>query len=296
MSKYIILGHENPDVDSIVSGYIYQNYLRRRNIDVDFIIPDKHIDDDTLEICRRFHLEPTDFQKPLEYDDNTKFILVDHHNRKGLKNIELIIDHHLDEHEPDTSNCINELSSSTSCLIIQGNEPFYSYHELELACMAAMVDTASFHSTKSCEWDLDWINKMVEEKGIDYDKIYEAGLSINDISNPEKAMLNGLKKYEIHGHNVESSSIHVNGMNNNWKNINKIVQLLQDYVLDKDLDYFLFIIHDMDKFETWLYTIDKFGFIRKKYPEYTSRGTTIIPEFEEDLKYTPKIKIKTDNN
>ena len=36
MQKYIILGHENPDVDSIVSGYIYQNYLRRRNIDAEF--------------------------------------------------------------------------------------------------------------------------------------------------------------------------------------------------------------------------------------------------------------------
>lgn len=29
MQKYIILGHENPDVDSIISGYIYQNYLNR---------------------------------------------------------------------------------------------------------------------------------------------------------------------------------------------------------------------------------------------------------------------------
>ena len=51
----------------------------------------------------------------------------------------------------------------------------------------------------------------------------------------------------------------------------------------------------MDKFETWLYTIDKFGYMRKKYQEYTSRGTTIIPEFTEDLKYTQKQKIKTDN-
>lgn len=295
MQKYIILGHENPDVDSIVSGYIYQNYLRRRNVDVDFIIPDKHIDDDTLEICRRFHLEPTDFQKPLEYDKNTKFILVDHHNRKGINNVALVIDHHFDEHEPATKNCIIEPSSSTSCLIVKGNEPFYSIHEIELACMAAMVDTASFHSTKAKEWDLDWVYKMIEEKNIDFDKIYEAGLSINDISNPEIAMLNGLKKYEIHGHNVESSSIHVNGMQNNWKNINEMVKKLQDYTLEKDLDYFLFIIHDMDKFETWLYTIDKFGFKRKKYPEYTSRGTTIIPEFTDDLSYTPKQKIKTDN-
>ena len=296
MQKYIILGHENPDVDSIVSGYIYQNYLRRRNIDAEFIIPDKNIDEDTLEICRRFNLEPTDFQKPLEYDENTKFILVDHHNRKELKNVELIIDHHLDEHEPDTENCINEPASSTSCLIVQGNEPFYSIHEIELACMAAMVDTASFHSTKAKDWDLAWIEKMVEEKNLDYNKLYEAGLIINDISNKEEAMFHGLKKHNIHGHNVESSTIQVNGMHNNWKNINKIIKHIQEYITNKeDLDYFLYIIHDMDNYETWLYTFNKDGYTRKKYDEYTSRGSTIIPEFESDLKYTPKQKIKIDN-
>ena len=69
MKKYIILGHEHPDVDSIVSGYIYQNYLRRRNINAEFIIPDKKINEDTLEICRSFNLGPTDFQKTLDYDE-----------------------------------------------------------------------------------------------------------------------------------------------------------------------------------------------------------------------------------
>ena len=295
MQKYIILGHENPDVDSIVSGYIYQNYLNRRNIDAEFVIPDEKIDEDTLEICRRFNLEPTKFQKPLEYDEQTKFILVDHHNRKNIGEVSLIIDHHLDEHEPDTDNCINEPSSSTSCLIVQRNEPFYSIHEIELACMAAMVDTASFHSTKGKEWDLDWIQRMVEEKNLDYNKIYEAGLTVNDISNPEEVMFRGLKNHNIHGHQVQSSTIHVNGMKQNWNQINKILELLQEYMTSSELDYFLFIIHDMQKFESWVYTLDKNGFTRKKYDEYTSRGTTIIPELEEQLRYTPKQKIKTGN-
>ena len=295
MQKYIILGHENPDVDSIVSGYIYQNYLNRRNIDAEFVIPDEKIDEDTLEICRRFHLEPTKFQKPLEYDDQTKFILVDHHNRKNIGEVSLIIDHHLDEHEPDTDNCINESSSSTSCLIVQRNEPFYSIHEIELACMAAMVDTASFPSTKGTAWDLDWIQRMVEEKNLDYNKIYEAGLTVNDISNPVEVMFHGLKNHNIHGHRVQSSTIHVNGMKQNWNQINKILELLQEYMTSSELDYFLFIIHDMQKFESWVYTLDKNGFTRKKYDEYTSRGTTIIPELEEQLRYTPKQKIKTGN-
>ena len=136
---------------------------------------------------------------------------------------------------------------------------------------------------------------MVKEKNLDFNKLYESGLSINDIKNPKDAMFHGLKTHKIHGHKVESSTIHVNGMNNNWKKINEIVSLLKEYTIKKEIDYFLFIIHDMEKFETWLYTFDKFGYRRKKYHEYTSRGTTIIPELEEELKYTPKQKVKIDN-
>lgn len=283
MQKYIILGHENPDVDSIVSGYIYQNYLQRRNIDAEFIIPDEYIEEDTLEICRRFNLEPTKFQKPLQYDENTKFILVDHHNRKNIGEVSLIIDHHPDNNEPETENTINEPSSSTSCLIIQGNEPFYSIHEIELACMAAMVDTAAFHSTKAKPWDLDWVQRMCEEKNLDYNKIYESGLSLNSLDNKEKAMLHGLKKHNINGNKVESSTVHISNIKKNWKQINEIVALLQEYLLNQNLDYFIFIIHDMEAFESWMYQIDKNGFTRKKYDEYTARGSTIIPELQEKL-------------
>lgn len=293
MSKYIILGHEIPDVDSIVSGYIYQNYLQRRMIDAEFVIPDESIDEDTLEICRRFNLEPTKFQKTLQSDKNTKFILVDHHNRDNIGEVSLIIDHHQDNHEPDTHNCINEPASSTSCLIVQGFEPFYSIHEIELACMAAMVDTASFHSTKGKDWDLDWVKRMCEEKKIDFNKLYEAGLSLNSLDNPQQVMLHGLKKHNIHGHKIESSTIHISNIKKHWKQINEITTLLNQYLIEQGLDYFLFIIHDMDNFETWLYTLEPTGFKRKKYDEYTARGTTIIPELEEQLQYSPKQKIKT---
>ena len=283
MQKYIILGHENPDVDSIVSGYIYQNYLQRRNIDAEFIIPDTEIEQDTLEICRRFNLEPTKFQKPLQYDEKTKFILLDHHIREGIGEVSLIVDHHPDNNEPETENTINEPASSTSCLIVQGNEPFYSIHEIELACMAAMVDTAAFHSTKSKPWDLDWVQRMCEEKNLDYNKIYEAGLTLNSLDNPEEAMLHGLKRHNVNGNNVESSTVHISNIKKHWKQINEIVALLQVYLLEQNLDYFIFIIHDMEVFESWVYQIDKNGFTRKKYDEYTARGSTIIPELQEKL-------------
>ena len=68
-----------------------------------------------------------------------------------------------------------------------------------------------------------------------------------------------------------------------WKQINEIVVLLQEYLLNQNLDYFIFIIHDMEAFESWMYQIDKNGFTRKKYDQYTARGSTIIPELQEKL-------------
>ena len=39
----------------------------------------------------------------------------------------------------------------------------------------------------------------------------------------------------------------------------------------------------MEAFESWMYQIDKNVFTRKKYDEYTARGSTIIPELQEKL-------------
>ena len=44
LSKYIILGHENPDVDSIISGYLLEKLMLSKGFKAEFIIPDKKID------------------------------------------------------------------------------------------------------------------------------------------------------------------------------------------------------------------------------------------------------------
>ena len=63
----------------------------------------------------------------LEYDKDTKFILVDHHNRNNIGEVSLIIDHHEDEHEPDTDNCINEIDYKSSSFF---NNIFHYFHSL----------------------------------------------------------------------------------------------------------------------------------------------------------------------
>ena len=92
MKKYVILGHKNPDVDSIVSGYLLEKLLKFNGYDVSFVIPDDKISEETYKILSKFSLNPNEFMRKLDSSDNN-FILVDHSER-DVKRIVGIIDHH----------------------------------------------------------------------------------------------------------------------------------------------------------------------------------------------------------
>ena len=54
--KYVILGHENPDVDSLISGYLLEKIMKIRGYDVSFCIPDESISAESEKICNKYGL------------------------------------------------------------------------------------------------------------------------------------------------------------------------------------------------------------------------------------------------
>mgnify|MGYP003295729102 CR=1 FL=1 len=97
--KYVILGHENPDVDSLVSGYILEKVMKKRGYDVSFCIPDESIAADSEKICNKYNLYVGKYYVD-ELPADAKYILVDHNEKEqsviGLDEAEIleIIDHH----------------------------------------------------------------------------------------------------------------------------------------------------------------------------------------------------------
>ena len=295
MEKYIILGHENPDIDSIISGVIYENYLRRKGHRVEFIIPDQALDEDTINLCLKYSLNPKLYQRELTYNKETKFILLDHYKRENIGEVVQIIDHHPTTEQPNVKNYINKSSSSTTCLLVRGNESDYTEREIELACLAAMVDTASFNSTKSTLGDRLWVISMCNKYGFDINELYEDGLCLTNINNIEKASFNGLKKYNYNGYNIESSYIQIKNITEQKEKIIEMIETIKNYKTEKDLEKFIFIVHDMEAFKTTTYEIGETDVTTKNYPQYTSRGNTIMPEIEAYYNsFEPnQLKIKT---
>lgn len=285
MEKIIILGHENPDVDSIISGYLLEKIMRKKGYNSDFVIPDKKIDKDTLDICRKNGLEIAKFMKEINLNDkNAKYILVDHNERELAGEIICIIDHHPRDIEPEIDNYYNQKISSTACYICQGNEELLTREDLRLAVLATLVDTASFHSTKGRKEDREWALNICSSHNLNYNELYKEGLCLTPLGEIKEASLNGIKKYNYDGKKLESSYIQIENPELEANKINQIINILKERVINEGLDAFVFIVHNMTEFKTMYYLITKTKTENRYYEMYTSRGNTIMPEVKTLLK------------
>ena len=282
MEKIIVLGHDNPDVDSIVSGYLLDKLLKHKGYNSEFVIPDNKINEESLNICKEYGLDANIYKRDLT-DEDKNFILVDHNEREINGNILAIIDHHITTKEPSIERYYNKSISSTSCYICQGSEEIFDDNDLTLAFVAAMVDTASFHSTKGREEDKNWIINLCKERNINYEKVYETGLCLTDLSDLNVASLNGLKHYNICDKEVEASYVQLRALEEKKEIINEIISNLKEYRQIKELDMFVFIVYDMDDFLTIVYKITYNNIEIVNYNEYAPRGNKIILDIEKDL-------------
>ena len=288
MNKYIILGHENPDVDSIISGYLLEKLLIKLGYKAKFIIPDKNIEENTIKLCTYCNLDPKNYQHQLPKDTTYKYILVDHNERKLEKEIVAIIDHHPTENITTCPYYKNTQSSSTSLLIVINNEQYFSKEDIFLAIFAAMVDTAAFQSNKTVQEDIIWIKKQCQKYNFNYKEMLENSICETDLTNIKEASLNGLKTHTLANKKVASSYIELKNPEENQEKINEILNYLQTYQTENNYDLFAFIVHNITDFKTTLYKISQTTTKIVTYDEYTSRGTRIIPELTKELKHIPK--------
>ena len=290
MDKYIILGHENPDNDSIVSGYILEKIMKQRGYNVEFIIPDEVISDENIMLAAYVGIDPTSFQKQLPEDSSIKYILVDHHERNVPGEIVAIIDHHPTDKDINTKYYQNERACSTSCIIGKAFTRYLSLDDIKAVCLSAMVDTAAFHSNKTTVSDYLWIKSMRSKFNFNYEEMLTTSMCPTDITNLQSAALNGLKKHNIHNHKIASSFLHLPSPSENKEEIKEMISYLQEYIEEEQYDIFAFIVHDITNFKSTLYKIRKDSIETKEYDEYTSRGTRIIPDLTEELKTYQKKK------
>lgn len=275
--KYVILGHENPDVDSLISGYILEKVMKKKGYDVSFCIPDIAVASDTEKICNKYNLYVGKYYVD-ELPSDVKYILVDHNERKVPGEIVAVLDHHPTPNDKsDIGYYRNEKVSATACMIAKDCEDMLDKHDIEMACVATFIDTVSFHSTKTVKKDISWVNEMTTKYDLDYDEMYRDGLCLTELTDVEEIAFNGLKKAEYKGVSIHSSYVQIVDLEKNKKIIEDIIETLKKYRKKENVDLFVFIVYDMTNFYTKVYKINDEIEI-DEYFLYASRGNTIIPD------------------
>ncbi len=286
--EYIILGHQNPDVDSILSGILLERLFNRNtNYNFKYIIPDEEIDEITKKIINDLKIDITKYQEKNINDDDL-LILVDHYEDDRYNNkICAIYDHHptkSDYNNPLSFAYYNYQSCSTTTVIYNLFKEYLTKDDFILVIVGALVDTVSFKSTKTNQEEVKMLLEKCQEYNIDINNYLDMGLSLNNLDNLDNVYLFGLKKYIIQDKKIESSYIQIKDVQGNIDKINTIISMIVDYVDKNDIDIFIFIVHDMDNLKTTTYEITKESIQVNSYDKYTSRGTKIIPDLDQRLK------------
>ena len=181
-----VLGHKNPDADSIISSYILSNVLKWLGANAQFAV----LSED-YNYCKSDIKLITDYVKvkPVIVDDvnNKLFVLVDHNNLEGLssENVLGAIDHHIITGEVyDTL----EIEYASTCLLIYDlfkDKYEFSDDEKELIALSVLADTDYLCSSRFTEEDkklFDELNFKLDVSDLQkkYFLVNDMNLSIED--------------------------------------------------------------------------------------------------------------------
>lgn len=208
--ELVILGHDNIDVDAVLSGILLSklfNYLKIKN---HFYILESVKEGETYNIVKGlFGIDMKQFEKIGENEKRLLF-LEDHFETVHAGKIIGCIDHHPTSREVKYDFMYKRNSCATAYLIYEimqlvGYKP--SAEEAKMIIVSMMVDTTSFKSSKTIMEEVEVAKKLAYEYELDYDYLIKYCLCLTPIDKMtvEEIITNGQKYYDYYGYKVSSA-------------------------------------------------------------------------------------------
>ena len=148
--KVYIIGHHNPDLDSVLSAYLLSKVLKEQGVDAIFSVRDKnYLDQELMSLYLK--------EEPIVVDDysDKEFILVDHNNLDGIPHDNVIasIDHHRITGEVEDLIEIEYASTGLLIYDLFKDKHEFTKEEQELVALTVLTDTDYLASTRFSKED-----------------------------------------------------------------------------------------------------------------------------------------------
>lgn len=286
-----IIGHDNIDVDAVLSGILLSKLLNFLNIKSKFIILEPIKIDDTFDIVRKLtNIDMYSFEENEEKYRN--LFLVDHYEKTHIGRVLGCIDHHPTEKKNNYIFSYVRNASSTAYMIYElmkaANYPI-NEKEAQMIVVSMMVDTTSFRNTKATQAEIEVAKSLSEEFNLDYNYLEKTCLCLTPIETMTISQItsNGQKKYNYNGHNVTSSYLQLYGMQKESVIESWIRHLSSSVGINKfSPNMCVFIIFDVESNMTYEYQIKKTYTKKITHKGILSRGKDIMPKIEKSFSNT----------
>lgn len=242
-----VIGHKNPDTDSIVSAMVYARKINAKPSRAGEINPE------TEFVLEKFGVEKPELKEKIE--KNEKVILVDTNNREELIPIEgeivEIIDHHRLFGNLSTAKPIKvciEPVGSTSTLIAERFLNSLTKEEAGLLLSGILSDTVVFKSPTATEKDKQIAKKLAEIAGIEDIESYGIELKSKAAKlseNPKENILRDFKVTEAGGKKFGIGQVEIIGYEKVMKKKEEYLKAMEEIRNEKNLDYVLFMVTDI---------------------------------------------------
>jgi manganese-dependent inorganic pyrophosphatase len=277
-----VIGHKNPDTDSIVSSITYAWYLNQKGIKV-LAARNGEINSETKFILKKFG-----FKFPISFK-NIKIkevILVDHNEKEqqpeGDFKILEIWDHHkfnFSYPEPIFIRC--EPIGSTATLLAKEflNQKIEIPKNIAgLLISAILSDTVIFKSPTTTKIDKNITQKLNEQWGFDLEifglEIKKAGIDFNLSIN--ELILKDLKEYNFFGKKIGIGQFELIEIEKFLEKKGEVLKEMEDIKKKKNYNSLIFAVTDIFKEGSELFVIGEEEKIEKAFNKKIENGSCWI--------------------
>ena len=255
MSNYVV-GHQNPDADSICAALTYANLKQELGEDVEAVRIGK-INAETKFILDNFDVEAPQLIEEVSAEDQVT--LVDHNEKSqavlGIEDAEIvgIIDHHRIG-DIETGNPIyfrNEPVGCTSTIVTklyQENDVEIDDQMAGLLLSAILSDTVIFRSPTCTETDQKIAKTLAKQLDIDIKdygvKMFKAGSVVKKLG-PKELVTNDYKEYQFAGDTIGVGQIEVMDVNEVNDIKDDILASIEELVTENNYKFLVLLVTDI---------------------------------------------------
>ena len=257
-----IIGHQNPDTDTICSAIAYQEFLSVKKIEAEAFALGE-MNNETKLVLRKFGV---DFPEVInELPEKSEIILVDH-NEEGQSienfnnlNVIEVIDHHKANIRTDNPIRIHIEPLGSSCSIIAKKflaKNFEIPQKIAQILIAGIIsDTLFFRSPTTTEKDKNLVEKLNEIAKIDNleafsMEMFDAKSDVRELSTEEVVKLD-YKEFDFSGHKFGIGVMETTNKEFGLERKEEILEILKKIKENDKLEAVCFSVIDILKEENY---------------------------------------------